>query len=97
MKELGLTKADLARESGVSKPTITELLNGTRDSCVDLPKIYRALEWPWHGSLPLVSQDAGELLGIWDHLNDFEKGRLLERARSIYETQRVTQRRRGES
>lgn len=95
LEERRWTKADLARESKVAKSTITELLNGTRDSCIDLPKLHKALEWAWHGSLPLVSQDAGELLGLWERLNDFEKGRLLERARAIYEAQAVNTRRRG--
>ena len=85
LKEKGWTRADLARESGVGKSTITELLNGETNSCLGLPKIYKALDWPWIAAAPLVSKDAGELLGIWEHLDEFEKGRLLERARSIFE------------
>ena len=89
LKELGISRADLARESKLPKATISELLNGDIDSCVDLPRIHKALGWSWNPAAPLVSKDAGELLGIWDHLDDFDKGRLLERARSLYE-QRVS-------
>ena len=95
LHEKGWSRADLARESGVGKSTITELLNGKTDSCLELPAIHKALGWRWSEALPLVSKDAGELLGLWDQLNDFEKGRLLERARAIFEAQQVGSRRKS--
>jgi len=78
------TRADLARESRVGRSTITDLLNGKQDHCVNLPAIHKALGWD-PPLPPILSNDAGELMGIWDRLNEFERGRLLERARSIYE------------
>lgn len=80
----GWTRADLARNSRLSKSTITGLLNGTQNECLDLPKIHNAFGWD-PPLPPILSQDASELIGIWDRLSEFEKGRLLERARAIYE------------
>ncbi len=82
--EKGWSRADLARESRVGRSTITDLLNGKQDHCVGLPKIHKALGWD-PPLPPILSNDASELFGIWDRLNEFERGRLLERARSIYE------------
>lgn len=84
--EKGWSRADLARESRVGRSTITDLLNGKQDHCVGLPKIHKALGWD-PPLPPILSNDASELFGIWDRLNEFERGRLLERARSIYEQQ----------
>lgn len=84
--EKGWSRADLSRESRVGRSTITDLLNGKQHHCVGLPKIHKALGWD-PPLPPILSNDASELFGIWDRLNEFEKGRLLERARSIYEQQ----------
>lgn len=84
--ELGLKRADLARQSGVGRSTISDLLNGVTNECVGLAKIHKALGWD-PPLPPILSNDATELFGIWDRLNEFEKGRLLERARAIFEQQ----------
>lgn len=86
--ERGWKRADLVRESRVGKSTISDLLNGKTNECVGLPAIHRALGWD-APLPPILSNDASELFGIWDRLDPFEKGRLLERARAIYE-QKVT-------
>jgi transcriptional regulator with XRE-family HTH domain len=86
--EKGWSRADLARESRVGRSTITDLLNGKQHHCVGLPKIHHALGWD-PPLPPILSNDASELFGIWDRLNEFERGRLLERARSIFEQQAV--------
>lgn len=93
LAERGWTRADLARESHVGKSTITDLLNGKQDHCVGLPRIHKALGWD-PPLPPILSNDASELFGIWDRLNEFERGRLLERARSIFELQ-VTREKKG--
>lgn len=78
------SRADLAREAGIGRSTISDLLNGKTNECVDLERIHRALGWD-PPLPPILSNDASELFGIWDRLNEFERGRLLERARAIYE------------
>lgn len=83
------TRADLHRESRVGKSTISDLLNGKTNECVGLPSIHRALGWD-PPLPPILSDDASELFGIWDRLNEFERGRLLERARAIYEQQHLS-------
>lgn len=83
-------RADLARESKVGKSTITDLLNGRTNECVGLPGIHKALGWD-PPLPPILSNDASELFGIWDRLNEFEKGRLLERVRAIFEQQLTQQ------
>ena len=85
------TRADLARESRVGKSTISDLLNGKTNECVGLPKIHKALGWD-PPLPPILSNDASELFGIWDRLNDFERGRLLERARAIFEQHAASER-----
>lgn len=87
----GWKRADLARESKVGKSTITDLLNGNTNECVGLPQIHKALGWD-PPLPPILSNDATELHGIWERLDDFERGRLLERARSIYEQQEAARR-----
>lgn len=84
MTDRGLTRADLARESRLSRSTITDLLNGNTNECVGLPSIHRALGWD-PPLPPILSADASELYGIWERLSDFDRGRLLERARAIFE------------
>lgn len=79
-------RADLAREAKCSRSTISELLNGDTNECAKLAEIHKALGWD-PPLPPILSNDASELFGIWDRLDEFEKGRLLERARSIYEQQ----------
>jgi transcriptional regulator with XRE-family HTH domain len=91
LSEKGWRRADLAREARVSKSTITELLNGTTNECVRLSSIHSALGWD-APLPPILSNDASELFGIWDRLNEFEKGRLLERARAIFEQQTIASR-----
>jgi hypothetical protein len=88
LSEKGWSRADLARESRVGRSTITDLLNKKQDHCVGLPAIHKALGWD-PPLPPILSNDASELFGIWDRLNEFERGRLLERARSIYEQQHL--------
>ena len=80
------SRADLSRESKVGKSTVSDLLNGRTNECVDLAKLHKALDWA-PPLPPILSNDASELFGIWDRLNEFEKGRLLERARAIFEQQ----------
>lgn len=84
-------RADLVRESRLGKSTISELLNGKLHECVGLPRIHKALGWD-PPLPPVLSNDASELVGIWDRLEEFERGRLLERARAIYE-QHIARRR----
>ena len=84
LERKGWSRADLARESKVGKSTISDLLNGQTNECMDLKKIHKALGWD-EPLPPVLSNDASELFGIWDRLDEFEKGRLLERARAIYE------------
>lgn len=84
LTEKGWKRADLVRESRVGKSTISDLLNGKTNECVGLPKIHKALGWD-PPLPPILSNDASELFGIWDRLDDFERGRLLERARTLFE------------
>lgn len=91
--EKQMSRADLARESSrfgarVGRSTITDLLNGKQNHCVGLPAIHKALGWD-PPLPPILSNDASELFGIWDRLSEFERGRLLERARAIFESQAV--------
>lgn len=88
LAERGWKRADLVRESHVSKSTISDLLNGRTNECVGLAQIHRALGWD-PPLPPILSNDASELFAIWDRLNEFERGRLLERARAIYEQKRI--------
>lgn len=87
LAELGWRRADLARESGCSRSTISEVLNGDTNELMRLPEIHKVLgfEPPMP---PMLSKDAGELMYLWERLDDVEKGRLLERARVIWEGKR---------
>jgi transcriptional regulator with XRE-family HTH domain len=89
--EMKMTRADLARDSKIGRSTISDLLNGKTNECVGLPAIHKALKWD-PPLPPILSPDASELFGIWDRLDDFERGRLLERARSIFEGQQMATR-----
>ena len=84
LTELTWSRADLAANAKVGKSTISDLLNGKTSECVNLDQIHKALGWD-PPLPPLLSRDAGELLGIWERLDEFNQGRLLERARSLYE------------
>jgi hypothetical protein len=93
LTEKNWSRADLARESSrfgkkVGRSTITDLLNGNQNHCVSLPQIHKALGWD-PPLPPILSNDASELFAIWDRLSTFERGRLLERARAIFEQQQV--------
>ncbi len=88
LEDRGWSRADLARESGVGRSTITDLLNGRTNECVNLDKVHKALGWD-PPLPPVLSKDASELFGIWDRLNELERGRLLERARAIFEAQQM--------
>ncbi len=78
-------RAELARLSGVSKSTITELLNGDTNECVGLAKIHKALGW----MEPFTTLSAVEeaLLRAFRTLEPFGQGELLERARGLVERQ----------
>lgn len=80
-------RAELARESGVSKSTITELLNGDTNECVGLPAIHAALHWlPPYATL----SDLEELLvRTVRSLDGIGQGMLLERATTLLREQNV--------
>jgi transcriptional regulator with XRE-family HTH domain len=82
--ELKWTRADLARAARLGKSTVSDLLNGKTNECVDLERIHSALGWdPPLG--PILSSNASELFAMWNRLDSFEQGRVLERVRAIYE------------
>ena len=95
LSEKNWTRADLAREAAISKSTVTELLNGTVNSSVDLPRIHRALDLEWSAAHSVVSDELGQLISMWEGLDEFGRGRVLERTRSVYEEQVMRQRAAG--
>lgn len=82
--ELGWTRARLARESGCSRSLVTELLDGKKQQTTYLPEMHGALGWP-PPLPPIASKDAGEMLYLWERLDETQRVRLLERARVMFE------------
>lgn len=78
-------RAELARLSGVSRSTITELLNGSTNECVGLPDIHDALGWlPPYATL----SDVEEILErAMRSLDEVGHGRLIERATTLVQEQ----------
>lgn len=79
------TRADLARESGLSRSTISELMNGITNECVRLPEIHHALGWL--EPFPALTEREEVLLKAFRHLDDFGKGELTREAINLLQQQ----------
>lgn len=84
LAEKGWTKAMWADTAGCPRSLITELLDGKRSATTYLDELHQALDWPTPMP-PLAAKDAGEMLYLWDRLDEVSRARLLERARVIFE------------
>jgi hypothetical protein len=84
LTELGWKASTLAKESGMPKSTLSELLAGERKQTTYLPELHGALGWD-PPLPPLPTPDAHELMYIWARLDDNAKARLLERGRVMHE------------
>jgi transcriptional regulator with XRE-family HTH domain len=84
LDEKGWKRADLARAVKCARGTITQLMNGTVNQSPLVPDILTALDLTLQES-SVASEDAEELLRLFDRLSDKAKGRLLERAAQLAE------------
>jgi len=84
LEERGWEQLDLARAANCAPSVLSELLTGKKQSSPSIPDIHLALGWtpPLPPTLP---EETEELLELWNHLDDLDKGRLLERARILAE------------
>lgn len=79
------TRADLARESGLSPSTISDLLNRNTNECVGLPEIHAALGWlePY----ATLSDREELLLRSFRSLDEFGQGELTREALNLLQRQ----------
>lgn len=82
--ELKMTQAQWADKVGMPRSMLSELLSGKRQSTTYLDELHEAIGWP-APLPPLASRDTGEMLYLWDRLDERERIRLLERARMMFE------------
>jgi lambda repressor-like predicted transcriptional regulator len=83
----GWSRAELARQAGCSRTSITEALDTGSTQSTLVPSIHKALSWD-PPMMPLLSPDAEEIVGIMARLDPQQRGRLLERARVLEEERR---------
>lgn len=80
MLELGISQNELARRAKISKTSLSQALNTESLQTAYLPEIHKALGWRVP---PLVlSQDAIEMLALYDSLDEFDRGVNIERLRA---------------
>lgn len=84
MADRGWRQADLAREVGCRPSVISEILGGRVSQSPYVSDIHERLGWE-PPLPPVLSADAAELLYIWDHLDEVDRARFLERGRTILE------------
>lgn len=81
LTEKGLRLSDLARETKMPRSTLSELLDGKRRQTTYLPEIHDALGWDPPQS-PLPSRDAGELMYLWDRMDEVGRQAMIDRGRA---------------
>jgi hypothetical protein len=90
LKELHWKPADLVRESGVSKASISKVLNPGAVQTTVMREIHKALKWP----PPLMTPPIYilELVDTFQNLSDLEQGRWLERFRNAADAEKKARR-----
>ena len=73
--------ADLARETKMAKSTLSQLMDGQHHQTAYLPEIHAVLGWD-PPQPPLPSRDAGELIYLWDRMDEVGRQAMIERGRA---------------
>jgi hypothetical protein len=81
LAERAQSLSDLARVVDMPKSTLSELMNGLHQQTPFLPEIHAALGWD-PPQPPLPSKDAGEVMYLWERMDDVGKQRMLDKGRS---------------
>jgi hypothetical protein len=81
LKALGMSRAQLARNAGCPRSLVTELLGGKHHQTTYLPELHKALEWD-PPQPPLPTGDAGELMYLWERMDDLGKQAMINAARN---------------
>jgi lambda repressor-like predicted transcriptional regulator len=79
MRSKGISRADLARQIGVSPSAITVLFRPETKQTRLKPLIHRALGFVAPESSPAVARDALyiRMMSVWPHLSDAEREHLI--------------------
>lgn len=94
MAKNGWSRADLAREMGVSRSVVSDLLNGKYKHSPYVPDLHKV--FGWSPPPPSLDAESEELMGIFGRLGPRDRGRLLERARDLLEASVDDERRPGD-
>ena len=82
--EMKITQNELARRAKISKAALSMALNADSTQTTVMPEIHKALGWDVPQLAPMTA-DAQELLKLYAQRSDFDRGRMVERARSDVE------------
>lgn len=82
--EMGITQNELARRAHISKAALSMALNADSLQTTVMPEIHKALGWDVPQLAPMTA-DAQELLKLYAQMSEFDRGRMIERARGDVE------------
>ena len=94
LEEKGWTQSDLAREVRAGRSVIWNIVNLKVKQSPYIPDIHAAVGWS--APAPLATDEATEeMLEVWNQLNAQDRGRLLERGKSLLELEALVKSSKG--